>query len=199
MRRLHRPELWSWSRFDAARNVDFNGLLIVRDQGNVVIDPMPLSEHDAAHLDSLGPVAWVVITNSDHVREAVALAARTGAQLAGPAAEADTLGFPCDRWLTEGDTLVEGLTVFALEGSKTPGELALLLDGHTLITGDLIRAHHGGSLMMLPAAKLTDEAAAIASVRRMARLPGIEAVLVGDGWPVFRDGGARLTELANRL
>ena len=63
MRRLHRPELWSWSRFDAARNVDFNGLLIVREGGNVVIDPMPLSEHDAAHLDSLGTVAWVVITN----------------------------------------------------------------------------------------------------------------------------------------
>ena len=53
--------------------------------------------------------------------------------------------------------------------------------------------------MMLPAAKLSDEAAAIASVRRMARLPGIEAVLVGDGWPVFRDGGARLAELADRL
>lgn len=196
MKRLHRPDLWSWSRFDAARNVDFNGLLIVRDGGNVVVDPMPLSDHDRAHLDQLGGAAWIVVTNSDHTRVAQELAAQTGAKLAGPAAERDTLGLPCDRWLADGEALVPGLQALALHGSKTPGELALLLDGTTLITGDLVRAHHGGSLMMLPDAKLSDRAAAVASVQRLAALPGIEAVLVGDGWPVFRDGGARLRELA---
>ncbi|MFT5686005.1 MAG: hypothetical protein ACI8RZ_006960, partial [Myxococcota bacterium] len=93
----------------------------------------------------------------------------------------------------------EGLTAVALSGSKTPGELAFVLDGATLITGDLVRAHRAGSLMILPDAKLTDRAAAVASVKRLAALPGIEAVLVGDGWPIFRGGGEALTELAASL
>jgi hypothetical protein len=29
--------------------------------------------------------------------------------------------------------------------------------------------------------------------------PTLEAVLVGDGWPVFRDGRARLRELCDRV
>jgi hypothetical protein len=86
-----------------------------------------------------------------------------------------------------------------MHGSKTPGELALLIEGHTLVTGDLVRAHRAGSLMILPDAKLTDRAAAIESVQRLASMDGVEAVLVGDGWPVFRDGQARLRELAQSL
>lgn len=195
MKRLHRPDLWGWSQFDEDRNIDFNGLLWVRDGGNVAVDPMPQSDHDRAHLDALGSVSTIVITNSDHVRDAAGLAKHTGARLLGPAAERDSFPVACDGWLGEGDEVVPGLTAFALDGSKTPGELALLLDGSTLITGDLIRAHEGGRLCLLPDPKLTDKAAAIASVRRMADLPGIDAVIPGDGWPVFRDGARALAEL----
>ena len=74
MKSLHRPDLFAWSRFDEARNVDFSGTLWVREAGNVVIDPMPLSAHDRAHLDALGGAALIVVTNSDHLRAAVELA-----------------------------------------------------------------------------------------------------------------------------
>jgi hypothetical protein len=50
--------------------------------------------------------------------------------------------------------------------------------------------------MLLPEAKLADPAQAAASVRRLADIQTIEAVIVGDGWPVFRDGAARLRTLA---
>ena len=196
MKMLHREDLFSWSGFDADRNIDFNSFVWARPGGSVVIDPMPVSDHDLAHLQSLGEVAWIVITNSDHVRATEALATATSARIAGPAAEQDDFPLACDRWLAEGEELVEGLRVLEMNGAKTPGELALLLDRTTLITGDLVRAHRAGSLMMLPDAKLVDRAAACASVMRLAELPGIEAVLVGDGWPVFRDGGQRLRELA---
>jgi glyoxylase-like metal-dependent hydrolase (beta-lactamase superfamily II) len=196
MKMLHREDLFSWSGFDADRNIDFNSFAWARPGGSVVIDPMPVSDHDSAHLASLGAVAWIVITNSDHVRDAQALAEATSARIAGPAAEQHEFPLACDRWLSDGEELVEGLQVLEMNGSKTPGELALLLEGTTLITGDLVRAHRGGRLMMLPDAKLVDREAACASVHRLAELPGIEAVLVGDGWPVFRDGGQRLRELA---
>jgi len=197
MKRLHRPDLYCWSAFDTARNIDFHSYLWVRPDGNVVVDPLPLTSHDAAHLRELGGVETIVVTNSDHLRAAVALAESSGAVVVGPRAERDTL--PCSRWLGDGDEVVPGMQVFALDGSKTPGELALLIGGTTLITGDLIRSHEGGRLCLLPEAKLTEPSAARASIRRLAALPEVEAVLPGDGWPVFRDGGRALRELVGAL
>ena len=106
------------------------------------------------------------------------------------------LGIDCDRWLGDGDT-IDGIAVVSLKGSKTPGELALVVDD-TLITGDLVRGQHGGKLNILPDAKLSDRAAAKASVERLAELP-VTAVLVGDGWSVFNGGQASLKQLALSL
>jgi len=197
MKALHRPDLFGWSAFDEGKNIDFNGTLWVRDEGNVVIDPMPMSDHDRAHLTALGGAAWVLMTNSDHTRAGKELAAWTGAKLAAPAAERELWPYPCDAWLGSGDALVAGLEIIAMEGSKTPGELALLIGGHTLVTGDLIRAHRGGSLMILPDAKLSDRAAALRSVAALAARPGIDAVLVGDGWHLFQGGAAALAALVS--
>lgn len=198
MKHLHREDLRSWSAFDTARDVDFNGLLWVRPEGNVVVDPMPLSEHDMAQLQALGGCSTVVVTNSDHLRDAPALCARFGAKLQAPAGEAGAFS-QAERLLADGDQVVPGLLALAMQGSKTPGELALVLEGSTLITGDLVRGQRGGSLNLLPEPKLADPAAALASVQRLAALPDIEAVLVGDGWPVFQGGSARLRQLAEAL
>lgn len=199
MKRLHRPELFGWSAFDESRNLDFHSVLWVRPGGNVAIDPLPLSPHDREHLAQLGGVALVVVTNSDHTRAAEPLAKECGARLAGPAAERASFPFACDLWLADNDEPVPGLVALALDGSKTPGELALVIERTTLVTGDLVRAHEGGRLTTLPAAKLRDVARAEASVRRLAALDGIDAVLVGDGWPIFRGAGAALRELAESL
>lgn len=197
MKRLHRDDLFGWSVFDESRNIDFHGLAWIRDGGNVLIDPVPMSAHDEAHLRELGGAATIVVTNSDHTRDAVALAEKFGAKILGPQGEQDGFPIRCDGWLGQDDTVVPGLTAHVVEGSKTPGELALILEGTTLVTGDLIRAHEGGRLRLLPDAKVADLAAARASARRLAALPGIEAVLVGDGWPVFRHGAEALRELVD--
>jgi hypothetical protein len=199
VKRLHRDDLFGWSEFNPDRNLDFHSVLWVRAAGNVAIDPLPLSAHDRAHLDELGGVAAIVVTNSDHTRAAEALSRETGATLCGPAAERDGFPIECARWLGDGDEVVPGLVALALDGSKTPGELALVLDGATLITGDLVRAHEGGRLCTLPPPKLSDPARAAASVHRLAALDGITAVLPGDGWPIFRDGATALAELARSL
>ncbi len=195
MKRLHRPDLLGWSSFNADRDIDFHSVIWVRGEGNVVVDPLPLSEHDKTQLAELGGIAVIVVTNSDHVRDAANLALATGAQVVGPSQEAASFPLQCSRWLADGDEVVPGLKVLELQGSKTPGELALLLEASTLITGDLIRAHEGGKLCLLPDPKLTDKAKAIASVQRIAMLPELETVLPGDGWPVFRNARDVLDEL----
>lgn len=199
MKRCHRDDLFCWSRFDEARDVDFHSYLWVRDGGNVVVDPLPLSEHDREHLRKLGGVGSVILTNSDHLRDAERIAGDFGARMLGPWGERESFPVECDQWLREGDQVALGLTVLEMNGSKTPGEVALLLDGSTLITGDLVRAVAGGSLTLLPDTKLADPAAALASVERLLPYDRIDAVLVGDGWPVFRDGHARLHDLAVEL
>ncbi|MBE9201171.1 MULTISPECIES: MBL fold metallo-hydrolase [unclassified Nodularia (in: cyanobacteria)] len=199
MKSLHRPDLYGWSTFNPARNIDFNGIAWVRPDGNVLVDPVALSNHDWNHLKSLGGVVWIVLTNSEHVRSAKEIADQTYAKIAGPVGEKDYFPIRCDRWLADGDEVVPGLQVLELQGSKTPGELALLLEETTLITGDLVRARKAGSLTILPDEKLLNRKAAVASVQRLAALPHVEAVLVGDGWPVFRDGRDRLQELLETL
>jgi len=164
-----------------------------------LIDPVALSNHDWKHLESLGGVTWIVLTNSDHVRSAKEIADQTYAKIAGPVAEKEHFPIYCDRWLSDGDELVPGLKVLELEGSKTPGELALLLEETTLITGDLVRAYRAGGLEVLPDEKLVNKQKVVASVRRLAALEKVEAVLVGDGWSVFRDGRDRLKELVATL
>lgn len=195
MKALHRPDLYSWSVFDAARDVDFHGFLWVRPEGNVLFDPLPMSAHDRAHLERLGGAAWIVLSNSDHTRAANDIAAWTRARIAAPAAERASFPFPCERWLADGDALVPGLRVYALDGSKTPGELAFRIDGTTLLFGDLVRAHRANVLHLLPDAKLTDRAAALRSVRRVAEDGPFDSVLVGDGWHAFASGRERLQEL----
>ena len=199
MKSLHRPDLYGWSSFNPARNIDFNGIAWVRPGGNILIDPVALSNHDWNHLQSLGGVAWIVLTNSEHVRSAKEIADQTYAKIAGPVGERDCFPINCDRWLSDGEQVVPGLEVLELQGSKTPGELALLLEETTLITGDLVRARKAGSLTILPDDKLLNRQEAVASVQRLAALPRVDAVLVGDGWPVFRDGWQRLQELVATL
>lgn len=195
MKSLHKNNLYCWSQFDEDRNIDFHSYLWVRDKGNIVFDPLLLTNHDKNHLNSLGKVSHIIISNSDHVRNAKELAGETGAQIWGPAAEKESFPIECSRWLGESKGLIEGLDVYCLTGSKTDGELAFVVEGETLITGDLIRAHSGGKLCILPEGKLQDLDAAIDSVKKLAGIEGIKAILPGDGWPVFRDGETVMSEL----
>jgi hypothetical protein len=199
MKQLHRKNLFGWSEFDKQRNLDFHSVLWVRDEGNVLIDPLPMSEHDHDHLQRLGGVNYIIVTNSDHCRATEQIVSSTGALVFAPSGEEELFPVFCDRWLHDNEEVFPGLIAYELNGSKTAGELALLLDHHILITGDLIRCHIAGELCLLPDAKLSDKHLAIKSVKRLAELPNITAVLTGDGWPIFSHGSEALHRLARSL
>ena len=199
MKKLHRADLYSWSEFNEDRNIDFHSILWVRPEGNVLFDPLALSDHDRVHLESLGGAKIIIISNSDHCRDAENIRSTTGATIYGPAAEQEHFPIECSHWLREGDKLVDGLCIYEVDGSKTAGELAFVIDSRTLITGDLIRCHEAGKLALLPDPKLMDKRQAILSVKKLAELNQIEVILLGDGWPVFREGQLALKELMQTL
>ena len=200
MKRTHRDDLFTWSAYDEPLHVDFNGFLWKRGAGNVLVDPVALGAADERHLDALGGAAAILLTNSSHVRAAREIAARTGARLLGPAGERERFPVACESWLADGDEPFPGLVVRELQGSKTDGELALVLEDTTVVFGDAVRAHRPGALMLLAREKLRDPPALVESLRRIRRLhPRIEHVLVGDGWCSFRVGGTLLDELLAAL
>ena len=199
MKLLHRHDLFSWSEFNEERNLDFNSWLWLRDDGNILIDPLAMSGHDQQHLASLGGAKFIIVTNSDHCRDAEQISMDTRARIFGPNQERANFPITCDRWLQNGDQVVPGLDVIELAGSKTPGELALLLEKRVLITGDLIRCHKAGELCLLPDPKLSDRSKAIGSLNYLATLTTIDVVLTGDGWPIFQNGADAISQLARTL
>ena len=199
MKLLHKNNLFCWTQFDEDRNIDFHSYLWIRPEGNVIFDPLPLTSHDENHLNALGNVSYIIISNSDHIRNAEVLAEQTGAEIWGPVGEKASFPIKCAKWLSESKSVIDGLDVYSLNGSKTEGELAFIVEGHTLITGDLIRAHSGGKLCMIPDAKLKDVKQARASVKRLALIKGLDAILPGDGWPVFNNGEQALLSLVESI
>ncbi|MBD5654384.1 MAG: cupin domain-containing protein [Candidatus Eremiobacteraeota bacterium] len=195
-----------WSVWQPDRNLFFNSFFVATDDGNLAIDPLPLAEADAREIDTRGGLAWIVVTNRDHERGARDLASRTGAKIAASVAEAALLAGPIDRALAPGET-IGGATVVALDGLKTPGEIALhFASRRTVILGDALWGDPAGSLRLMPDEKLGDPARAASSLRSVWALRP-QHLLVGDGACIFGDAyrvlgatlEARRDSYANRI
>jgi len=175
-----------WSVWQPDRNLFFNSFFVQGADGNLVVDPLPLGEADAMEIESLGGVAWVVVTNRDHERDSRALAARFGAKLAASALDAPQLSGPVDRTLSYGDDVL-GARVIPLDGLKTAGEIALYLrKQRTVVLGDAMWGDPAGSLRLMPDEKLSDPPRAVLSLRRVHALRPLN-LLVGDGACIFGD------------
>lgn len=194
MKRLIFDDIYSWSVFSEIRQIDFNGHLWVRPEGNVLIDPVPMMESDLAQFDELGGASLIVLTNSDHEREAEFFRKRTGADTVVHEADADALQVAADRQISDGEEIVSGLQAIHLRYGKSPGEIALYFsEKRALLSGDLIVGEPIGLLTLLADEKLEDPSKAALELRKILTLP-FDAILVGDGHSILQDARRRLTE-----
>ncbi len=169
----------------------FNSFFIARPDGNLAIDPLPLSDADAAEIEARGGLAWVVVTNRDHERDARAIASRFGAKIAATAPDVAMLSGPVDRALEPGD-LIGGGRVIELHGFKTPGECALhFADLEAVVLGDALWGSPAGSLRLMPDEKLADPKRAALSLRAVAAT-WAKHLLVGDGACIFGNAKAEI-------
>ncbi len=190
--------VWIWSLWKPERNLYFNSFFITRPDGNLAIDPLPLSEADALEIEARGGVAWVVITNADHERDARAVATRFGAKIAASAPDVAMLARPVDRALAHGDE-IGGARVIALDGFKTPGECAIVFpDLETVVLGDALWGAPAGSLRLMPDDKLADPRRAALSLRAVAAM-WPKHLLVGDGACVFGHAKAEIWKTLDAL
>jgi uncharacterized cupin superfamily protein/glyoxylase-like metal-dependent hydrolase (beta-lactamase superfamily II) len=173
-----------WSRWQADRNLYFNSYFVHDGEENLIVDPLPLDDGDAAEIAAKGGAAWVVITNRDHQRAASDVAQHFGAKIAASEGDASALTVPVDRLLHDGDT-IGGARVIALAGLKTAGEIALRWPyKRTVLVGDALWGDPAGAVRMMPDDKLADPILAARSLRKL-RASNPRHLLVGDGTPVF--------------
>jgi glyoxylase-like metal-dependent hydrolase (beta-lactamase superfamily II) len=176
-----------WSVWQPDRNLYFNSFFVEHAEGNLAIDPLPLPDADADEIARRGGLAWIVVTNRDHERDARRLGERFSAKLATSALDAPLLSGPVDRVLHDGDAVADARVV-ALEGLKTSGEFALVFpERGTVLVGDALWGDPAGSLRLMPDGKLTDPPRAVLSLRKLCSYRPSH-ILVGDGACIF--GGA---------
>lgn len=194
MKKLMVDDLYSWSVFSEGRQIDFNGHLWVRDEGNIAIDPVAMSDSDRAHFEQLGGAKWIVITNRDHEREAAAFQEWTGAEVIVHEADADLVDIKPSRTVSDGETIVPGLKAVHLQHGKSPGEIALYFtQKSTILFGDIVAGEPMGRLSLLADDKLEDAPKAALQLRKVLTLR-FNTVLVGDGHSIFRDGRQELVD-----
>ena len=194
MKRVLFDDIYSWSVFNEQRQIDFNGHIWVRDEGNVLIDPAAMIESDLQQLERLGGAAWLVLTNRDHEREAAAFQERTGAKVVAHADDVAEIEVPVDRIVADGDEIVPGLVAVHLRYAKSRGELALYWPGKGLVlSGDLVVGEPIGRLTLLADEKLEDPPRAALELRKLLTLD-FDAILVGDGHSILYDARQRLLE-----
>ena len=198
MKQLMYSDIYSWSIFSEMRQVDFNGHLWVRPEGNILIDPVPMIDSDLNQLTALGGAKLIVITNCDHERQAEEFRKLTGAQIAVHEADAGELSTQVDRSLTNQEEIVPGLAAIHLRYGKSAGEIALYFcEQGIVLAGDLIVGAPMGNLSLLADDKLANPAKAALEIRKLLAL-SFDTILVGDGHSVLQDGRRQLVECLER-
>ena len=189
--------MWSWT--SERHGYDFNGTLVLHEEGNLCIDPV---EPSAEVLDRLAKegVARILITNRNHTRAAYRIRERTGGKVSihpADAAYARDQGTPIDAEFAVGER-VGPFTIVDASG-KSPGEIALHdATRRLLIVGDAVIGNPPGRLSLLPERVMDDPARLWASIRRMLELD-CDSLLLGDGVPLRAGGRERLRELVSGL
>ena len=193
MRKTVVPGVWSWSRWQPDRGLDFNGFFVETPEGNLVVDPIEPDDQTLAELRERG-VAAVLVTNRDHERSTAAVVAATGAHVIASALDAPLLAHGVDRTVVPGE-VVFGWTVVGLDGFKTAGEIALYEKARrTAIVGDALCGTPAGALTLMPDAKLADPNRAALSARALL-MYSVDHLLVGDGTCVFGNAHAVISAM----
>ena len=179
--------------FDLRRQaVGLNGYAIRLDGCTVLVDPPAPGEDDWPSFDLVKPIAKIVLTNRDHIRDAELLRTRCAARLVAGADEVTQFApIAIDEAVREGDLIAGALRVIHLPG-KSAGEIGLYFDpahhavssamGGILLLGDAIIGNPPGALSLIPEPKLDDPSKLKRSLRKLLDYD-FDVLLLCDGNP----------------
>ena len=131
------PGIFVWQAYDPEVKAELFSTALKTALGTYLVDPIPIGLPEAAALAK--HVVGICITNSNHIRAAVAFAETTSAPIYVHHELAGTPDFPNAAGVTGNRQLAQGLTGIMIDGGPL-GEMALhyVEDGGTMIIGDAL-------------------------------------------------------------
>ena len=200
------PGIFTWGSTYADRPWDLNGYAIALAGGTVLIDPPAPDEAGWQQLPK--PIATVVLTNRDHVRDAPLFRTRYGARIVASKEEISQFtSLSIDAMVQEGDLIGGALRVIHLPG-KSPGEIGLYLEpayhapsrdkGGILILGDAIIGNPPGALGLIPEQKLDDPKKLKGSLPKILDY-NFDVLLLCDGQSVLSNAKQKVSEFLSGL
>jgi glyoxylase-like metal-dependent hydrolase (beta-lactamase superfamily II) len=129
--------LYHWSVYDPAVKCEIGSAALKLTSGWVVVDPVPLAETAWKEMLALAPLRAILLTNGNHVRDAVTLRAQHQAPVVTAAdTRRDITELRPDVTLLPGE-LLYGVTAIAIPGA-TPGETAFYSNTGVMMFGDAV-------------------------------------------------------------
>ena len=185
------PDIWQWSWFSDEKQLDFNGLFLMIGEHKILVDPPPMTAEARAVVRRHEPIDYIIITNRDHLREAVGYQKELKCQLRVPEADASQMDVNPTKTYKDGELLPGGMWAIHLKDQKSPGESALFIERGqgVLIVGDALIGRPSGSVSLLPPEKYMDIQQAREGLRRLLKY-NFDSLLVGDGASIL--SGAKL-------
>jgi glyoxylase-like metal-dependent hydrolase (beta-lactamase superfamily II) len=184
------PGIWQWSWFCEEKQLNFNGLFLTVGEHKIVIDPPPMTADASTLIRRQGALDYIIVTNRDHIREAVTYQAEFRCQLHVPEADATQMEVKPSKTFKDGELLPGGIWAVQLKDQKSPGESALYIQQGkgVLIVGDALIGKPAGALSLLAPEKYGDIGKAKEGLRRLLKY-NFDSILVGDGASII--GGAK--------
>ncbi len=176
------PGISGWSWFSEEKQIDFNGYFLNVGEHRILVDPPPMTALDQTQVRHGGQIDYILLTNRDHLREAIPYRKEFTCRVYLPERDAPEMDIKADQTYADGELLPGGIWVIQLEHQKSPGESALFIQQGkgVLIVGDALWGKPAGSVSMLPAEKYHDIHKAREGLRRLLKY-NFDSLLVGDG------------------
>ncbi len=188
------PSFALWHTYDQKIKAELFSTALVAGNELTVIDPIALPLAHQRELESLGPVARIVITNANHARDAATFAHFYSAPIFAPAELSAEL--PHSHSLQDAHAIGR-LRVIQIEGAAD-GEFALYHpdDAGTLIVGDALINFDPHGFTLLPRKYCTNQKQMIQSLRKLLDLD-FARIFFAHGNPVMIRPRERLESLLN--
>ena len=185
------PGIRSWSEYCDEKQLNFNGYYLFRQGQSVIIDPPDLNAEGLSELEILinehadVPLKGILLTNVHHERASIKFKERFSVPVYIHENDQQGMEIASDHTFRNGESILCGLKVIALENQKSPGESAFYLEQEKiLIVGDALIGKIPGRVNLLPPDKYSDIDQAKAGLQVLRDLD-FNHLLVGDGTSII--------------
>ena len=188
--------LYHWSVYDPAIKCEVGCTALKLDSGWVVIDPVPLAEAAWKELLAQAALRAILLTNGNHVRDAVSLREKHRVPVVTAAdTRRDITELKPDVTLLPNE-LLYGITAVAIPGA-TPGETAFYSKTGVMVLGDaVINTNPATGLEFLPDKYCVDAEQNRASLRKLLSFD-FHTLMMAHGAPVTTRAKEKLSALLN--